>query len=114
MRLLLVGAASLLLTACASPKSLYAWGSYEELIYTSYAAPGNAPPEQQIEKLEQEYQRTRAGNTRVPPGWHAHLGYLYSEVGRFDQARQEFNTEKAEFPESSVFVDRLLANMSRP
>jgi len=51
---------------------------------------------------------------RMPPGWHAHLGYLYYELGQRDQARQELLTEKAEFPESKVFMDRLLANLQKP
>jgi hypothetical protein len=110
----LVVAVALLLTACASPKPLYTWGSYEELIYASYNEPGKLPPEQQIELLEKEYQKARATNTRVPPGWHAHLGVLYAAIGKADQAQQEFRTEKAEFPESTVFVDRLLANMAKP
>ena len=50
----------------------------------------------------------------MPPGWHAHLGYLYFELGKSDQARQEFETEKANFPESAVFMDRLLANLNKP
>jgi hypothetical protein len=100
-------------TACATP-TLYSWGHYEELIYLSYAEPGKVPPEQQIEKLEQDYQKARATNKRVPPGFHAHLGYLYFQIGRIDQAHQELQTEKAEFPESAVFVDRLIANLKKP
>ena len=49
----------------------------------------------------------------MPPGWHAHLGYLYYRLGKADQARQEFQTEKAEFPESAVFMNRLLSNLDR-
>jgi hypothetical protein len=72
------------------------------------------PAEQQIESLERDYQAARAANKRLPPGWHAHLGYLYYETGKVQQARQELLTEKAEFPESAVFVDRLLANLKKP
>src|SRR5262249_8234807 len=82
---------------------LYSWGQYEELIYQSHVTPGKVPPEMQIQQLEQDYQKARANNQRVPPGFHAHLGYLYYQVGKLDQARQEFATEKAEFPESAVF-----------
>ena len=49
----------------------------------------------------------------VPPGWHAHLGYLYYHAGKLDQARQEFETEKATFPESTVFMNRLLAKLPK-
>jgi hypothetical protein len=107
-------AATLLLGGCATPRSIYTWGSYEELIYASYANAGSMPPERQVEALEQDFQKARAANLRVPPGWHAHLGYLYSELGKLDQARQELQTEKAEFPESALFTDRLLANLAKP
>ena len=113
-RALAAAAFGLLLGGCVGPKPLYTWGSYEELIYASYSDPGKVPPELQIEKLEADYQKARAANTRMPPGWHAHLGYLYTLIGKADQAEQEFRTEKADFPESAVFVDRLLANMRSP
>ena len=100
------------LTGCAAP-TLYSWGQYEELIYVTYTAPGKAAPEMQIETLEQDYQKARAANKRVPPGFHAYLGYLYFQVGKVEAARQELETEKAEFPESAVFVDRLLTNLKK-
>ena len=102
-----------LLTGCAGP-SLYSWGHYEDLIYTSYAAPGKVPPELQVEKLEQDYQKARAANKRMHPGFHAQLGYLYVQLGKLDQAQQEFQTEKAEFPESTVLMDRMLASLKKP
>lgn len=106
-------AAALLISGCATQPKLYAWGRYEDLIYAAYSNPGSMPPERQVEALEQDFQQARAANRRPPPGWHAHLGFLYSELGKPDQARQELQTEKAEFPESAVFVDRLLANLSK-
>ena len=101
-----------LFTGCAAP-TLYTWGHYEELIYVSYAAPGKLSPEMQIEKMEQDYQKARSTNKRMPPGWHVQLGYLYYQTGKMDQAYQEFMTEKAEFPESTVFIDRLLINYKK-
>ena len=67
----------------------------------------------QVEKLEEDYQKARANNKRMHPGFHAHLGYLYFQLGKVDQALQEFATEKAEFPESTVFMDRLISNLKR-
>jgi hypothetical protein len=114
-RLIWLVAGAALLAGCATPpRTLYSWGSYEELIYVSYASPGKVAPESQIEILEKDYQQARAANKRMPPGWHAHLGYLYYQHGKPDQARQELLTEKAEFPESVVFMDRLLANLNKP
>jgi hypothetical protein len=47
----------------------------------------------------------------VPPGYHAHLGFLYFQVGKPDQALQSLQTEKALFPESTVYMDRLIARI---
>jgi hypothetical protein len=112
LRLVWLAAMLALFAGCAAP-TLYSYGQYEELIYASYAAPGKVSPEMQVEKLEQDYQKARATNKRMCPGWHAQLGYLYFQLGKLDQAQQEFLTEKAEFPESAVFMDRLLANLKK-
>ena len=111
-RVVWLSALSVLLIGCATP-TLYSWGRYEELIYVSYVAPGKVSPERQVEQLERDYQKARAENKRMPPGFHAHLGYMYFQLGKLDQARQELETEKAQFPESAVFVDRLLANLKK-
>ena len=105
-------AAVALLGGCA-PQMIYSWGRYEELVYTLYAEPWKASAVTQVEKMEEDYQMARALNKRMHPGFHAHLGYLYFQLGNLDQARQEFLTEKTEFPESTVFMDRLLANLDK-
>lgn len=104
-----------LLGGCATaPTTMYSWGSYEDLIYASYVSPQDLPAERQVELLEKDYQVARSANQRLPPGWHTHLASLYYQIGKPDQARQELLTEKAEFPESAVFVDRLVANLKKP
>ena len=71
------------------------------------------PPESQVEQLEADLQKARSANKPVPPGFHAYLGYLYYQLGKSEQARQEFETEKTLFPESTVFMDHLLANLKK-
>jgi hypothetical protein len=105
---------ALVLAGCVSrPVTMYSWGSYEEGIYASYSARSDYPVEKEITELEADYQEARSTNTRMPPGWHAHLGYLYYQTGKPEQARQEFMSEKAAYPESTVFMDRLLKNLSK-
>jgi hypothetical protein len=104
---------SVVLLGCSTP-TLYSWGHYEERIYASYVTPGTMSLEAQVAQLEQDYQKARTENKRMPPGFHAQLGYLYLELGKLDQARQELQTEKTEFPESAVFVDHLLASLKKP
>ena len=102
---------SVLLAGCASSPSIYYWGHYEDLVYTAYAEPGKADPIFQIEQLEADYEVARSRNLRVPPGFHAHLGVQYFQTGKPDLARREFLAEKSQFPESAVFMDRLLTQL---
>lgn len=104
--------ATLVLTACVAPTSgLYEWGQYETQIYAMYSEPGKVSVEEQIEKLEASYQTARSKHKPVPPGFHAHLGYLYFQIGKADQAVQSFETEKQLFPESAVYMNRALAKL---
>ena len=110
----LAALAALLLASgvgCATPTPIYRWGVYENLIYNMYANPGEADPSTQIAQLTEDIARTHAEGQRVPPGVHAHLGFLYYTQGQVDLAYEEFSTEKELFPESTTFIDGLLARM---
>ena len=109
--LLLLGI-PLLFAGCQSP-DIYYWGHYEDIVYTMYDRPDKVPPERQAEIMEADLQKAVAANKPLPPGFHAHLGYVYFEMGKADLAQREFIKEKAQFPESSVFMDRMLANLTR-
>ena len=104
----------ILLAGCQHYPTRYAWGSYETLIYVSYAEPGQMTPEAQVDTLEKDEQLAASKKWPMPPGWHAHLGYLYAQIGRPEDAARELAAEKTEFPESAVFVDHLLDNLKRP
>jgi hypothetical protein len=102
----------ILLPGCST--TLYSWGHYEERIYASYVSPGTTSLEAQAAELERDGEKARAEHKRMPPGFHAQLGYLYAQLGKLDQARRELEAERAEFPESAVFVDRVLASLKKP
>jgi hypothetical protein len=76
-----------------------------------YAKPDKVPPEAQAEIMEADLQKAIAANKPVPPGFHAHLGYVYFQLGKLDLTKREFESEKKLFPESTVFMDRMLANL---
>ena len=98
---------SAVFSSCASSTKYY-WGNYEELIYTQYQEPGKATPEYQIEKLQSDIQKAASKNQPLPPGFYAHLGYQYLQLGKAGEARQYFTAEKKFFPESTTLMDRFL------
>ncbi len=105
-------AVPVLFAGCQSP-DVYYWGHYENLVYVMYAKPDKVPPEKQAEVMEADLQKAIAANKPVPPGFHAQLGYVYSQLGKLDLAQREFMAEKKQFPESTVLMNRMLANLTR-
>jgi hypothetical protein len=77
-----------------------------------YADPGDAQPGEQIDELSEDIATAEAKGRVVPPGVHAHLGYMYLQQGNAMASRAEFETEKRLYPESAVFMDRLLSQMA--
>ncbi len=100
LTLILVG-----LSACAS-KTIYYWGHYQELLYDQYDTPGKATPEVQVLKLEEDIEKARSKNQPLPPGFYAHLGYQYLQMGRTADAKKSFDAERRQFPESAVLMNR--------
>lgn len=108
IRILPTIAALLLLTACAQqPKMLYSWDSYQPEVY-NYLKGGGEDYSTQIIALEKNIETARSDGKLLPPGFHAHLGMLYLKSGQEDRGIEQLLSEKAEFPESSQYMDFLL------
>ncbi|HEY9102968.1 DUF4810 domain-containing protein [Chitinimonas sp.] len=106
-----VVASAALLGGCAAPaKSIYGWGSYQQQVYDHFRGDGRSPQDQ-LASLQQDLQTIQSKGEAVPPGYHAHLGLLYGELGQPDQMRQQLLAEKELFPESATFMDFLLKKM---
>jgi hypothetical protein len=103
--LALAAIAAGLAAGCAEQPQIYRWGVYEQVVYDMYANPGTADPETQVIKLSEDIARTQSEGKRVPPGVHAHLGYMYYLAGNSDAAVEEFASERDLFPASAVFID---------
>ena len=101
------------LSSCTASKPLYYWGEYEDLLYSRFVRPDEADPPTQIIKLTQDIQKAQDNGQRVPPGIHAHLGYMLYTQGRLSAALQALQTEKVLYPEASVFVDRMIEQLTK-
>ena len=106
-KLLSVLLLSTIICSCASPTKYY-WGEYENVLYTQYDQPGEATPDFQIQTLQADIQVAASEGKPLPPGFYAHLGYQYLQIGKAGEARQCFAQEKKNFPESAILMDRFL------
>lgn len=104
-------AGALLLTACAAPnKPLYLWEGFARQQYQVLQRSG-ADPQAQIQAMQAHAEKARAAGAALPPGFRAHLGMLQLSVGAAEQARASWQAEKAAFPESTPYMDRLLKRL---
>ena len=95
---------SLIFSGCASKQALYSWGPYQDQTY-SYLK--GESPEQQVVILEKHLVEANSTGKRLPPGFHAHVGLLYSKVGRDAEAAAMFELEKSSYPESTKFINNI-------
>lgn len=103
-----------LVTGCAqAPRPLYYWGSYPAAAYDTLRGDEKGPLEQ-LRLLSEQAEKAKAAGLPLPPGYHAHLGLVYLKLGRNDDARNAWATEKARFPESAPYVDSLIKRMDAP
>ena len=109
--LLLISCSTLI--GCATSEPLYYWGNYEDLIYQMHIKPGSADPATQVRKLNEDINAASSEGKPVPPGLHAHLGYMYFLQNDTQSAVLEFETEKKLFPESAKFVDGLMGRLKK-
>jgi hypothetical protein len=110
MKIFLLTVLAIFFSGCAT-NTKYHWGDYQDLIYTQYNEPGKATPEYQIEKMQADIQKASSNSKPLPPGFYAHLGYQYLQLGKAGEARQFFEIEKKQFPESAVLMDRFLKKL---
>ncbi len=104
---------ALLCASCTNtPKSLYSWNDYENASYSYYK---DQTPESS-EKLMKTYQamiNNPKGSRKVaPPGIHAEYGYLLLQNNKKDEGLAMFQKEKELYPQSAIFMDRLIKQFS--
>jgi len=106
-----VAAAALAGAGCASRGTLYHWGDYDEALYRHYRRPQDR--EEWVESLKTAVLAAEREGRKVPPGLYAEYGYALYEEGVFPQAIVYFQKEREEWPESRLFMEKMIRNAER-
>lgn len=91
---------------CA-PQTLYTWNAYDETVYNYYKNPGEK--EEFIKELEETILEAEESG-KIPPGLYAEYGYTFYEIGDFGHAAEYFKKEKTAWPESGIFMNKMIRN----
>ena len=72
---------------------LLRWDEMDDLLTKNRSYSTIESPEQQIAAMEKDLMLFSAKGGSAPPGFHAHLGMLYSVVGKSDQMVAQFEDD---------------------
>jgi len=98
----------LLMSGCAGQKPMYEYGNYSETYYQLKQNGDTETTGKWKVALEDSIKVSNEQGLRTPPGINANLGYLYLKVNDADKAISFFNVEKTLYPESTVFMNKLI------
>ena len=113
LRGLLIAPALLVLAAgCATQSQRYDWGSYDPSLYGYYKDPTKVG--ELSASLAAIIDAAGKNHAIVPPGIYAEYGYLQMQQGKNLAAVELFKQEETHWPESKVFMDRMIKVASAP
>ena len=96
--------------ACSgvSPGGYY-WGSYSYTYHSMLKEPSSETADAHESSLRDIIAKSAEKNLRVPPGIHAELGNLLAKKDMPQEAIAEYEAEQALYPESGIFLQKLLS-----
>ena len=99
---------TLLFTGCASKKLLYTWSNYDNTSYKSLKYGDEKSTTNLINSYQQIIKKQEGARKTVPPGIYADYGFLLLQTGENKEGLAMLNKEIALYPESKVFIERIL------
>tara|TARA_S200000501_G_C20693212_1_gene686110 strand:- start:518 stop:865 length:348 start_codon:yes stop_codon:yes gene_type:complete len=100
---------SLFFNSCSTPKGLYSWSKYEKATFDYL----KNEDEKSIDRVMKEYRKIISDQKKgtrgiTPPGVHADFGFFLLQKGKMKEAKENLNKEIILYPESKIFIDRIL------
>jgi hypothetical protein len=104
--LLFASSLAVLLAGCVTNHQRYGWGTYDPSLYAYYKDPTKEAAF--AESLAEIISTADSNHARVPPGIYAEYGYLQLQEGKNSAAVELFKQEETHWPESKVFMERMI------
>lgn len=91
---------------------LYYWPTYYEVVRSQVFNPDDFVPQESAKVLIDTYY-TATPPKSVPPGLNIYIGYLLLADGQQSEAIKYFKKEAELFPESKIWVDRIIKDAKK-
>ncbi|MFD0976281.1 DUF4810 domain-containing protein [Salinimicrobium gaetbulicola] len=107
-KIILILTVAILAVSCTAPKQLYSWEKYEDASY-NYIKKSD---EESLTTLLENYKKIISEQTgtrkAVPPGIYADYGFILLQKGEVAQGKDMLAKEIELYPESKIFIERIL------
>lgn len=103
----------LVFAGCAQQVApIYKWGNYIESS-SAYGMKGHEKDvlEKHLAELNKIITESENDKQRVAPGIYAEYAQILFETGKKQEAKKYFELEKHTYPESTIFIDRVLIKL---
>ena len=88
------------------------WSSYEYDLFYANTSPGKPEKAERLEAtLLKIIKQSDTSGRKPPPGILAEYGFFLYERGQIDEAIEYFEREAGQWPESEVFMERVIASL---
>ncbi|MDR2824378.1 MAG: DUF4810 domain-containing protein [Prevotellaceae bacterium] len=105
--------AILFFTSCRSPQALYSWDNYDETSYTYLKRGDEKSMNRLLKTYQQLIKRSKGTRRTVPPGIYADYGFLLLQTGKIKEGKAMMEKEMTLYPESKVFINRILKRFEK-
>lgn len=107
-KLMLFAITMFLLTSCVTEKPLYSWYTYEKSSYNYLKNSDDKSVEDLITSYQSIIEKQKGTRKVVPPGVYADYGFILIQANKVKEGKAMLLKEVELYPESKVFVDRIL------
>jgi hypothetical protein len=99
------------LASCKPTRPLFYWGNYSDAYYKYIKKADDKATERYKTSIVNIIEKSKEWEIKVPPGIYAEYGYLFLQEGNKDEARKYFNLEMETYPESRIFMTKIMSNL---
>jgi hypothetical protein len=107
-KIIFISISVFLLASCSTKKPLYSWGKYETTSYDYLKNSDEKSTQELIETYQRIIEKQKGTRKVVPPGIYADYGFILLQANKTEEGKAMLLKEIALYPESKVFIDRIL------
>jgi hypothetical protein len=102
-----------ILSSCASQVPLYSWANYENVSYNYLKNSDEKSTQALIESFKKIIEKQTGERNVTPPGVYADYGFVLLQSGKTNEGKALLLKEVELYPESKIFIDRILKMLER-